>query len=197
MESIRLAKFGYGFTSLWHGDYEIAKQYISEALKDAERIGDPKSQMLGHTYLAIVHRFQGNQTSCLKAAEAALKFAEQGGHNSYAASAKANIAWTIWREGDHQASEKLSKQAISLWGTTYPFKWLGLWNVIDITLHQTCFGQALEYASGLIEPTQKALPQEVESQLEQGIRDFQSHKEKQGILCLQRALDWAKETGHL
>lgn len=197
LESVRLGKFGFGFTSLWHGDYQIAEKYLSDALQDAARIGDPESQMLGHTYLAVAQRFLDDPQACLAEAKTALRFAEAGGLESYVASAKANIAWTRWRDGDTQSSKILCQDALSLWSGTYPFKWLGLWILIDIHLRQGRIGQIIEFVSELAKPSQMALPESIQVSLDRAIREFQFHQEKQALACMDDALRLAKDTGYL
>ena len=80
-----------------------------------------------------------------------------------------------------------------MWGAGYPFRWLALWTLIDLSLHSLRTDEALEYARKLKEPHQQIFEKEGDDLLIQA----SSADVGNAAPLLAQALAWAKKRGYL
>jgi len=191
------ATTGYGLTNLWHGDLETAKQYLEEGLKLGEQAGDVINQIIGLTYLAVTSRLLSNPEMCRTYAEQALVLCEREDEPTYGASARANLGWVAWRQGEMRQAKKMSLNALEDWSEYYPFRWLALWTLVDIHLQEGELAKAVELIRQLIDLRQQALPEEGQNKLADALETFEQGNTPQTNKILLQALNWAKENNYL
>ncbi|MBC6941075.1 MAG: hypothetical protein DWB59_13845 [Anaerolineae bacterium] len=80
-----------------------------------------------------------------------------------------------------------------MWGAGYPFRWLALWTLIDLSLLNSRADEALEYARKLKEPHQQIFAKEGDELLTQAL----SADAENAASLLAQALEWAKRRGYL
>lgn len=146
--------FGYGFCNFLLGNFEPAFHYMGEGLKLAEQIGYVEQQIFNLTYLAAAHRGAGNLDECKQVAERCLALCEREGATSYAATARANLGWIAWKQNDIRQAKALNLAAMAGWSAHYPFRWFGLWTLIDLSLLSLRTEDAVGYARMLKAPGQ-------------------------------------------
>jgi tetratricopeptide (TPR) repeat protein len=191
------ATTGYGLANLWGRDLENARQYLEEGLKLAEQAGDVINQIISLTYLAVTNRFLSDTELCQSYATRALVLCERESEPTYAASAKANLGWVAWRQGNMHQAKELSLNALEKWSEYYPFRWLALWTLIDINLQEGQLAQAVDYTRQIIATRQQALPEEGINKLTELVKFFERGNIIQTKNMLLRILNWAKEEHYL
>jgi DNA-binding SARP family transcriptional activator len=191
------ATVGYGLASLWGGDLENAQQYLEEGLKFADQAGDVINQIISLTYLAVTNRLLSDAELCQSYATEALVLCEREGEPTYTASAKANLGWVAWRQGNIHQAKDLSLNAFEKWSEYYPFRWLALWTLIDINLQEGQLAQAVDYTRQIIATRQQALPEEGINKLTELVKFFERGNIIQTKNMLLRILNWAKEEHYL
>ncbi len=189
--------FGYGFCNLLLGNFETAIQYIGEGLRLAEQIGYVDQQILCLTYLGAAYRGIENLEACAQYAGRGVEFCERQEAHSYAATARANLGWIAWKQNDVKLAKALCQQALTSWGSHYPFRWYGLWTLMDISLAALKFDEALEYARGLKSLGQQIFAKEGDELLTSAIKAAQEGDKARCQSLLMKAVDWAKENHFL
>ena len=187
------ATAGYGLASLWGEDLENAQQYLKKGLELAEKAGDVIHQIISLTYLAVTNRLLSDPELCQTYATRALVLCEREGEPTYAASAKANLGWVAWRQGNMHQAKELSLNALETWSEYYPFRWLALWTLIDINLQEGQLVQAVDFTRQIIATRQQALPEEGINKLTELVKFFERGNIIETTNMLLRILDWAKE----
>ncbi|MBL1173006.1 MAG: AAA family ATPase [Chloroflexi bacterium] len=185
--------FGYGFCHFLRGDFDEAIHYLGEGLRLAEQIGYVELQLMSVTYLAAAYRGAGRVEDCQTCAERALTLSEREGTLAYVAAARANLGWAAWKRNDLRQARALSQSALKMWSAGYPFRWLALWTLIDLSLLALRVDEALEYARKLKEPHQQVFEKEGDELLAQAL----SAEAGNAAPPLAQALEWAKKRGYL
>ena len=193
LELLTRANFGYGFCNFLLGNFETAIQYMGEGLKLADQIGYVEQQIYNLTYLAAAHRGAENLDTCKTYAKRGLALSEREGESSFAATAYANLGWIAWKQNDLRQAKVLCQQALTGWSAHYPFRWYGLWTLIDISLAALKFDEAIEYARQLKAPNQQVFPKEVDDLLTGAIEAAEHRETAKGKSLLKKAVDWAKK----
>lgn len=185
--------FGYGFCNFLLGNFDVAIQYFGEGLRLAEQIGYVEQQTYCLTYLVAAHRCAGNVEECESLAVQALALCEREEVKSFAFTAIANLGWVAWKRGDLKRAKELSHKAAGGWGEYYPFKWYGLWTLIDISLAFLNVEEAVQYVRQLKSPGQQVFPQEADSLLNEILQTAEQGEKETSKTLLLRAVSWAKE----
>ncbi len=90
---IAWARFVTGFSLLWHGDLEEAREQMEGALEVARQRGDAVHQSRCLTYLTILYRRCGDVVRTRDYAAQSLEAADRANMAEYQASARANQSW--------------------------------------------------------------------------------------------------------
>lgn len=122
------AAFTHAFVLLWSGRLDDAERAMRSVLDTARRIGNAERHLLSLTYLAVIARFRGDETSTRAYATAGATAARTAGSRLYEGVCLANLAWVSWRAGgDRDRSELLPRlqTAHELMATMsgYPLLW--------------------------------------------------------------------------
>jgi DNA-binding SARP family transcriptional activator/predicted ATPase len=191
------ARFVLGFAQLWHGDLAEADKNLQTSLTLAERIGNVAFQARGLTYLTIAYRKQGRVEETRPYTLRSLEAATAAEMSIYIATAKANLAWVAWRDGNLPQAEENGRAALEMWPPVYPFQWTALWPLIGVALVQDCVSEAFDYARVLLDPLQQRLPDALTGCLEETIRAGEQGQPEAARMQLDRAIQLAQEKRYL
>jgi predicted ATPase len=200
---IAWARFLLGFTELWHGDLDGAEKQMQAALALAEQTGDIVHQSRCLTYLTVLYRKQGQVDQVRKYVSRSLAAATAGEMDEYIGMAKANLAWLAWREGELTQAEADGRAALELWQqlpsahSSCAFQWAALWPLIGAALAHNRTSEAIEWAKGLLEPTQQCLPAPLTAAVEKAILSWKEGNPQAAHAKLSRALALAQEMDYL
>lgn len=191
------ANFGYGFCNFLRGRFDLAVHYLDEGLKLAGQIGYVEQQILCITYLAAAHRGASDLEECWAYAERALALCERENAQTYAATARANLGWVAWKQNNLKRAGALCRQALTEWGPYYPFRWFGLWVLVDLSLLALRTDEALEFARQLKAPGQQVFAKDGDDLLAEAITAAAQGDAARAELLLKKAVEWAEENHYL
>ncbi len=167
-----MTSFLRGFAYLWSNQATPGIPYFKDALKMSNRIGDLVFTSRCLTYLAVSYR-RLNQVDLAKDyALQAYDAAVVSKMPEYLGSAKANLAWVAFKNGEQQEVKNLAKEAIAFWNelpdvhSSVTMCWLACWPILAVLQTEGNIANALPYLEMMLQPEQKR----VEDVLEQKIR---------------------------
>jgi hypothetical protein len=193
-------RFAVGFCRLWRGDLAVAEEQLGLASREAERIGDLGLQVLCLAYLAVVWRKRHQVRETHQASSQCLAAATEAQMPTYAAMAKANLAWVAWCEQRVSDVQTYGQAALELWRQdtfAYPFQWTALWPLIDLALARDQIAEAVDHGRALLDPQQQRLPDALVASLESALTAWDEGKAGEARRDLQQALELAREWGGL
>jgi tetratricopeptide (TPR) repeat protein len=193
------ARFVLGFNLLWRGEFDEAKEQMNTALELMARMGDIAVQTQCLTYLTVVYRKLGQVEEAIDHALRSLETATWVRNPMYIGAARANLAWGAWRKANLAKALEKGKAALESWQQSpgYPFQWLSLYPLIAVVLAHDRIPEAVEYARGLLEPAQQALPDALQAVLGEAIETWERDEPEATRTHLDRALELAQELGYL
>jgi hypothetical protein len=118
----------------------------------------------------------------------------------YEAMAIANRAWVAWRSADEQKAETDAKAALAMWEELplrYPVDWMALWPLLAMALAAQRTGQAVEYARGMLPPTQQLLQKPVQTMVENAVHAWDAGQPREAGQLLRQAIRAAEDHGYL
>lgn len=175
---IAWSAFTHGFGLLWYGEYDRAEELMQDALALAQENGDFVHQARCLTYLTILYRKRGQVELVRRAAEMSLKMAERVDMLEYVGTARGNMAWLAWHDGDDEEVATQGRAALESWarvGTQHAsiaFKWVAIWPLMALALKREGLEEAVGYAVQLLLPDQQQLPQSLWSDLEDAVQSW-------------------------
>jgi hypothetical protein len=119
---------------------------------------------------------------------------------AYVGAAQANLAWVAWKKANLTEALEKGETALKPWqqsDTGFMFQWLALYPLISIALDQDRIPDAMEYARGLLEPAQQALPGPLQTAFEDAIEAWEAGEPKATRTHLSRAIELAQEMDYL
>jgi hypothetical protein len=176
------AHFSMGFALLWHGDLAEAEEEILAALEMTAQTGDVNLRARCFTYLTILYRKQGLLEKVRKFAAKSEATAEEATMPEYRGTARANLAWLAWREGDYKAARLYGREALESWNTlpkghaSCAFQWTALFPLVAMAIAEGEFDQAAAYTRVILDPTQQKLPRGLTAVLQDAVT---AHHQKQ------------------
>ena len=102
--------------------------------------------------------------------------AKKAGMPEYVGTARANLAWAAWRQGDLAGAQALGLAAMDQWGkvpaghASCAFEWTALLPLMAIAAANRQPDQAIEYARALVDPARMRLPDALERALQGAIQ---------------------------
>jgi predicted ATPase len=199
LSKIAHAQFVLGFNQLWRGEFDEARKQMNAALEQALRMGNMILQTQCLTYLTIVYRKLGEVEEATDYALRSLEAATSVQNPAYVGAAQANLAWVAWRNANMPEALEKGRAALEPWQqseTGFMFQWLALFPLIAVALAHDRTRDAVEYAPGLLEPAQQALPDTLEASLEGAIEAWEKGEPEAARMHLDRAIELALETGY-
>jgi tetratricopeptide (TPR) repeat protein len=192
-------RFGLGFNLLWYGETGEAKEQLQTALELATRVGDTLVQTRCLNYLAVACRICGHVEETEGYALRTLEAAVAVENLTYIGTARGNLAWVAWREGDRTQALEHGRAALELAQRFRlgPFHWMWLCPLIAVALADDRIADAVAYAAGLVDPTQQRLPHSLEATLEGAMAAWERDDVEQARTHLERAAAQAREMGYL
>jgi len=121
----------------------------------------------------------------------------------YIGTAKANLAWVAWREGNLSETEANGRAALESWQqvpashASCAFQWTALCQLIGVALAQNQISTAIEYARALLDPKQKRLPDALTAVLESAIKTWEEGETETTNTYLNQAIELAQKLNYL
>jgi len=196
-------RFLLGMSLLWRGDLDEAEERMLDALEAAEATGDVVHQSRCLTYLTILYRRRGQLDRVRDYGSRSLAVAQEADMPEYVGTARANLAYIAWREGDLAAVQAHGLEALALWHQLPPghascsFQWTALWPLIAVALTRDQVSEAVGYARALIDPSQLRLPDVLTAVLEKTIQAWQDDQPDVVQELLRSAISQAQAMGDL
>ena len=197
---LAFARFVVGFAFLWHGDQDAAEEQLTEALALAEQSGDASLQVRCVTYLTVLCRERGQIEEVRALTGRSLEMATAAGMPEYVATAHANQAWLAWRDDDLDAVERCGRAALELWPPVHAsssFRWTALWPLIGAALSRDDTGAAVEFARGLLDPSQQRMADELQGPVEAAVHAWDEGNQAAADGLLGEAAAIARPAGRL
>jgi DNA-binding SARP family transcriptional activator len=158
------AHFSMGFSLLWHGDLAEAEKEMQAALEMTVQTGDVNLRARCFTYLTILYRRQELLQEVRTFAAQSEAVAKEAMMPEYAATARANLSWLAWREGDYQEARVNGRAALEIWGVlpeghaSCAFQWTALFPLLAVAFEERNFDEAIVCAEAILNDTQQKLP---------------------------------------
>lgn len=190
--------FSLGFTLLWFGDLEAAKERLQAALRQAERTGNVPLQDRCLAYLSIACRLDGDEGQVRAYVRQGLKAAISEQNSYYIGVAKANLSWLSHRKGNLGHALRVGVLALEQWrALAYPLEWLARWPLLSVHFSQDQVSRAVDEARAMLVPAQQRLADVVEVLLEEAVQAWDQGKQASAGERLRRAINLAGEIGYL
>jgi hypothetical protein len=192
-----------GFSYLWRDDLDNAEKPMQVALALTERTGDVVLQSRCLTYLATLYRRLGQAEKVQKFLPRCIESAKNAEMPEYIGTAKANMAWISWCEGNLSEVEVYGQAALDTWQkvpaahASCAFQWIALWPLIAVAHVQNQDHESIEYVRALLDPNQKRLPDRLTSLLENAVITWEEDGSKMTSTYLDQAIELAKEMRYL
>jgi class 3 adenylate cyclase/tetratricopeptide (TPR) repeat protein len=178
---LAFAYFLQGFIFLWHGDLDPAEQQMQTALKLARQIGDVTVESRCLTYLVVCWRMRGQVAEVQQIAAQSEETARKAGMPEYIGTARANLAWAAWRQGDLASAQTQGLAAMDQWGkipaghASCAFEWTALLPLMAVAAANHQPGQAIDYARAMLDPAKLRFPDLLERALESAIQSWENN----------------------
>jgi class 3 adenylate cyclase/tetratricopeptide (TPR) repeat protein len=163
------ANFMMGFTLLWRGELDEARQRLEMSLATGERTGDVVLRTRALSYLNVAALRRHDAGTVRRLAPEAMAAGVAAAYPEYVAAAKATLAWLAWQEERFEDVITLGEEALELWKSTivsYSWYWLCLWPMIAVRLRAEQVAEAIDLSRQLLVPPQQRLPDDLESLVE-------------------------------
>ena len=193
-------RFNVGFCRLLRGELEEAQHELQAALDFAERAGDVLLRSRCLNYLTMTARRRGNVEQAEKYLARSTTAAAAAGTLEYLAQAAANRAWLTWRRGHVPEASRVAAEALRTMRDLpirLPFEWLATWPLLHIALHRDDIAEAVEYANGLLAPSQQPPPPSSAAALERAIQAWDADRPLDCRNHLRHATDLARRLHYL
>jgi hypothetical protein len=203
LSEIAWARFVLGFNQLWCGELDEAGKQIHVALALAERTGDVVHRSRCLTYLTVLYRRLGKLEDARQHASRSMAAAMAGQMLEYTGTARANLAWVAWREGNLAQADDHGRAALESWKQLPPghsscsFQWTALWPLAAVACASDRLAEACRFLSPLLEPNQQRLPEPLELAVREAITAWEDKVPEDARTRLQQACELAQEHNYL
>ena len=189
-----------GMSHVWRREPDRAEVNLQRSLALAERMGDAEMQVLSQTYLTVTSRLRHEVVPTRARAERCEELAAAARMPFYNGSARANLAWAAWAEGNLTEARADAEAALEIWGAIpvpNPGKWLALWPLAAVDVAQGKDEQAIARFRELIAPPAMRMPQRLESLLMDTIEAWEAGDADNVRALLPQCVALAQQTGWL
>jgi class 3 adenylate cyclase/tetratricopeptide (TPR) repeat protein len=166
------ARFNLGFTLLWAGNLDEARDLLSQALHEGSRMGDLTLVSRARTYLMVLSRRLGDERAVERSIDSVIASAAAVSLPEYEAMALANRSWVHARAGRAALAEEDARVALELWRglpVRYPFDWMAAWPLIEVELGRGRIAEAIALTQDMFAEHQQPIPAEIRSPLSRAI----------------------------
>ena len=108
-------QFQLGFTLLWYGDPQAAREWLVKSYEQANQMGAKLLEVRSLAFLAIISRKLGDVELLRQQAHNLVETASSMDEHSYHGVGLACLGWLAWKEGDIVQAEKLCHSAEKAW----------------------------------------------------------------------------------
>ncbi len=129
------ARFVLGFGLLFQGGLVEAEAELSEALREARRLGDVTSQVRSMAYLVIASRSVGHVDDTRTMARDTLLLASSIKMPDCIGVAPAALGWVAWKRDDADEARAECQAALDVWAQpscVHPFQWSGALTMLAV-----------------------------------------------------------------
>ncbi|MDQ2715571.1 MAG: AAA family ATPase [Chloroflexota bacterium] len=186
----------FGTTLLWSGYLDEAEEQLGKALQVAEQLDLAWLHMRCLTFLPFISRKRGQVEQVRNLITRTLAKSE-GRKNGIL---MGHRAWLAWREGNLVEAKAYSRAALEESQAQQDsdiFRWVGIWPLLGMALAQERFVEAMDYARMLLEPTQQLPPEALRGLLEAALHAWDTERQEEARVLLQRAMPLAEQMGYL
>ena len=195
--------FSMGFALLWHGDLDAAEAEMRTALEMTHHTGDVNLRARCLTYLTIVYRKreQAEEVRALAAKSEAV--AKEAAMPEYVATARANLSWVAWRDGDYQQAREQGYRALKLWQSlpaghaSCAFQWTALFPLIATTASEQSLDEVMAHVQAALDPSQQKLPEELTAILQDALAVYEQAQFAPALDLVRQAVLLAQQMGYL
>lgn len=193
------SQFWLGFCHLWRGDLDKASEAMQAALTLGEQMGDVDVRLMCLALLPVVYRKRGQVEETRRLLARSLIEAKERGSLEYEGTARANLAWVAWREGNLDEAQAHGQAALELWRPPIKVLWrsLALWPLIGVDMVGNQVSAAIDHARALLDPEQQPLPDALATIVEGVVAAWETGESETTRTHLDRALELAQELGYL
>jgi hypothetical protein len=195
--------FNHGFCQLWSDHLDEAEEHLQIAREMTAHSGDLTLLARTLTYLSVVYRKRGDIERVREFASGSLRVAAEAHMPQYTGIAHAEFAWIAWCEGDIAETVRQAQTAIDDWGglettpTVMPFRWLALFPLLGVALHQEDTAKAVSWGQHLVLAPQQRLPDELTRWLAEAVTAWAGNQVDRTADLLWKALRLAQEMHYL
>jgi class 3 adenylate cyclase/tetratricopeptide (TPR) repeat protein len=200
LHRIAHARFVLGFNLLWRGNLDEAKKQMNTALMQAIRTGNMNLQTQCLVYLTIVYRKFGQVEETADYASRSLEAAISVQNPAYIGAAKANLSWMAWKNANIPKALEQGKAALEQWQqskTGFMFQWLALYPLISVALDQGRTSDVVDFAHGLLDPAQQALPDSLQIVFDGAMQAWERGDPEATHARFVQAIKLARDMGYL
>jgi DNA-binding SARP family transcriptional activator len=198
---IAWAQFHMGFSLLWHGEPQAAREWMVKAYEAAMRMGASLLQVRSLAYLSVASRQLKDIKSLRDQSSHLFELASAINEFAYQGISLANQGWLAWQDGDIISAEQLCNSANETWkqsgGNMFP--WLADWVLLAIAVSQGDLGQAENRALGLLDPNLLFQPvrESIAVRLEEALQICRLQDTEAALECFKQVLEMVKASGDL
>jgi class 3 adenylate cyclase len=199
-ETIAWRRFSLGFTLLWAARLDEADALLSEALAEADRMGEARLRSRCATYLLVAARKRGDVQAVSRNVTSVIEAAKVAKLPEYEALALANEAWVAWRTGDRDRVLEAGRAALQAWQALpirYWYDWMALWPMTAVSADRDEWDDAIANLRGMLSPDQQPLPDQLRNAVAATVEAWDAGREDDGRRRLNCALGIARERSYL
>jgi DNA-binding SARP family transcriptional activator len=199
---ISWAQFHVGFSLLWHGEPQQAREWMVKAYEAAVRMGARLLQVRSLAYLSVASRQLKDVPTLREQSSHLYELASAIGEYAYQGISLANQGWLAWRDGDLLRAEQLCNSANETWkqsgGNMFP--WLADWVLLAIAVSRGDLDRAEKRAQALLNPNPLIQParEPIAVRLEEALCACRTQEDPEAAFqCFKQTLEMVKASGDL
>ena len=152
----------------------LARRHLARFLELARRQHDIVSELDALHQLSCWHRWRGEVEEVRRCASEVISLIEADERQSTTyvlANARANLAWTAWRDGRTSESQELAVAALEELQGHSLCEWQARWVLFGLALLDADLAKAVTQAKAMLEPSQRQMPQDLRALLRRLVDD--------------------------
>jgi hypothetical protein len=148
-----------------------------DGLKDVEAVGDMETLLITSNYLALLGRKRGHVDFVRKWAQHTIVLAQKAENEIYRTSALGSLAWAEHRCNNNAQAQIYLEEALALQkNVPSAFRFMTSGPAMAVEIDGGNWNVAVEHAKELIDPSQRDMPSDVRTKVEQAIKSWEEGK---------------------